>query len=74
MIMMGDRKKAVTAILGPEEGEDQGHEENSLHHIAEEIISCIHAKDAPGLADALKAAVAECESEPHHEGPHTDEE
>lgn len=59
MIMMGEKKKALTAILGPaspgvgEKGEDGP---DDLHVIAEELIDAFHAKDAALVAAGLRAA------------------
>lgn len=60
MIMMGDKKKAVDAILGPLDGKKPEAKPNALHAIAEEMIEAIQAKDAAGLESALRAAYAEC--------------
>ena len=73
--MLGDKKrKAITAILGPEhgEGESPSHDMGDGHAIAEDLISAIHAKDVGAVVDAFKALFAHCESEPHEEGPHID--
>lgn len=75
MIMMGDRKKSVAAILGPRDGEkkESGPAMGALHAIAQELIDAVHAKDADGVEAAFRAAFAECDSEPHVEGPHLSE-
>lgn len=71
--MMGDKKKALTAILGPESdnigvrGEDGGPS-SDLHEIAHELIGAVHDKDAAGVVAAFKALVSGCEAEPHEEG------
>lgn len=70
MIMMGDKKKAMTAILGPAHEEDEGKEPDALHAISQEAINCIHAHDVMGLADCFRAAFALLDSEPHEEGEH----
>lgn len=73
MIMMGDKKKAVAAILGPhpeEEHEEKGPE--ALLLAAHEAMEAIHSRDAEGLLDALRAIFAELDSEPHAEGEHVE--
>lgn len=80
MIMMGDRKKAVMSILGPdsknvgnrEDLEDEGPDEMGL--ISQELIEAVHARNAEDVKNALRAAFACMDSEPHVEGPHEDPE
>lgn len=65
MIMMGDRKKAVTAILGPDSDnvgsrEDESGSEDAMHSVANELIEAVHAKNVPDVVAALKAAHAMC--------------
>ncbi len=64
MLMMGDKKKAVMAILGPPKKaeEEKGEEVSPLHVIAEELIDAVHANDAAGVAACFEAAFAHCES------------
>lgn len=70
--MMGDKKGAVNAILGPdpkdmkEEGPDDGTE--SLHACVSEFIDAVHAKDVDAAASALKACYAELEASEPEEG------
>ncbi len=74
MIMMGDKKRAIAAILGPhpsEQKEDDGPD--ASHAVAEELIEALHAKDAAGVVSALRALFDEFDSQPHAEGPHTNE-
>ena len=52
----------------PEDSQDQG-----LEAAAEDFIRAVHAKDAKGVAAAFRAAFEMLESEPHEEGPHTNE-
>lgn len=74
MIMMGDKKKMIGAILGPEkQDEPESEGMDALHALSEELIDAIHAKDAPGVASALQAAFEEMDSEPHVEGPHIED-
>lgn len=74
MMMMGDKKKAVAAILGPHadnvgaKGKEDGP--SSLHIAAEEALDAVHAKDPAAFLDALRAIFEELDSEPHVEGDH----
>ena len=73
--MMGDKhKKTVAAILGSDYEEEDKEQEapEALHAIAEELIECVVAKDAAGVAACLKAAFDEMEAQPHAEGEHTE--
>jgi hypothetical protein len=66
MIMMGDKKKALTAILG-EESENVGVRESGspsdLEQCASELIQAVESKDASSVASALRACWAACEAE-----------
>jgi len=67
--------KLINEILaGHEDGHlhEEGHD--TLHACAEELIEAIHSKDVAGAVAALKAIFEELDSEPHAEGPHTEEE
>lgn len=71
--MMGDKKKAMTAMLGPDPAEHEAKPADADHElrtIAEEMIHCLHSSDAEGVAHCLKAAFMLCDSEPHDEGEH----
>ena len=46
----------------------------ALHAAAQDILRAIESKDYKHLALALKSAFDICDSEPHVEGPHTNEE
>lgn len=74
MIMMGDRKKHIQAILGPSSLEEEGPKEpdNSaeLHAIAHDIVEALHARNVPDVVDGLKAFFYACDAEPHEEGEH----
>lgn len=54
------------------------HEEGShppeLMAAAEDLISAVGAKDAQAVADAMYAAFQVCESYPHAEGEHIEDE
>lgn len=70
---MADRKKTVAAILGPHpEAEDKEPDASPAKIAAEELIEALHAKDADGVLESLRAIFDELDSEPHHEGPHID--
>lgn len=67
------RKRAVTMILGMHGAPDQdeameGAPEEALHAIASELIRAVESKDAPAVAEALRAAWAECEAYEPEEG------
>lgn len=66
MMMMGDKKKAVTAILGPIEGEKEKDSApaDALELISEDLIAAVKAGDANAVASALRAAYAECGAPP----------
>jgi len=64
--MIGDPKKIAAEIVGkgemspPEAGDDLGV-------LAQDLIDAMKAGDAQGVADAFRACVMACESEPHVE-------
>lgn len=47
---------------------EEGEHEPGLMAAAEDLISAVHAKDAKGVASALKAAHEVCESYPSDDG------
>jgi hypothetical protein len=53
---------------------DDGAEYDGLHAAAEDLLAAIESKDAKALALAIRAAFEICDSEPHDEGSHTNEE
>lgn len=66
MILMGDRKKALTAILGPESdnvGVASDGGPSDLEHACGELLAALDGKDAPALASAFRACMAACDSE-----------
>ncbi len=63
MATPADRKKAVDEILGAGPSKAPDSEHSALESVAQELIDAVHAKDAAGVAEALKAAYAECGSE-----------
>jgi len=82
MLMKDSKKMAAMIIKGPghdmeEKMEHDGAEHDNssaLHSAAEEIMHAMHMKDAKSLMTALKSFWEICDSEPHEEGPHIDEE
>lgn len=53
---------------------DEGSEEfDPLESAAEDLISAIHRKDIKAATEAIRAAFELCDSEPHEEGPHTND-
>lgn len=76
-MLMFDKKKAITAILGENspgvgvKGEEEGSSALSL--AANEFITAVHDKDAARVAAAFKAMFAACEAEPHYEGSHEED-
>lgn len=79
---MIDEKKTVALILAqlspnakaeieiePAEEEEQ----DQLEGVAGELIAAVHAGDAAAVAEALRAAFAVCDAEPHVEGEHVNE-
>lgn len=65
--MMGDRKRALTAILGPESenvGETDGSAPDDVkdtkHAIARDALDCMKSDDHEGFADALSAFHSYC--------------
>ncbi len=66
-MMLGNKKKAVTAILGPEPGmEDKeggaGDSAAESTALAQEFIDAVHSKDPEGLVSSFKALSASCEA------------
>jgi hypothetical protein len=82
---MADKGKGIAGLIlamkakpeaeGPEveSGEEAGGDEMGLDAAGQELIDAVDAKDAAGVAMALRNAFAILESEPHVEGEHTDE-
>lgn len=81
MIIMGDKKNVLTAILGPDgnnvgvrRGSGEDEEPDELAMIAQELIEAVHARNPKEVVEALRAAFMCLDSEPHVEGPHESEE
>lgn len=52
----------------------EGEEDQGLMACAEDLIRAIHAKDAQAVAGAFKAAFELCETQPHDEYNHEEDE
>lgn len=73
MIMMGNRKPLIAAILGKKDDEQSPDAAlDTLHACAEELIDAVHAKDVAGVVSAIQAMVEECTAAPV-EGPQYDD-
>lgn len=72
LAQLSPNAKAEIEIEPAEEGEDTA--DDQLHNVAGELIAAVHAGDAAAVAEALRAAFAVCDAEPHVEGEHLDEE
>lgn len=80
------KKKQQAGIAGPmieyrkPDADGEGHNDKDsndnegLRACARDLISCVQSGDEAGAADALKAAFDICDSQPHEEGPHINEE
>ncbi len=83
---MADKNKGIAGLIlamkakpeaeGPEmeeSGEEAGGDDMGLEAAAQELIDAVEAKDAAGVASALRNSFAILESAPHSEGEHTNE-
>ena len=64
--MMGSKKDALTAILGPESdnvGVRQDGGPSDLEHACTELVAAIENKDPVAMASAFRACLASCEAE-----------
>lgn len=80
---MFDKKKLAMIIgIAPHDGEDKepadsdsaGEGSEELESIAEEIIVAVKRDEPKALAEALKSFFEVCDSQPHEEGEHEEEE
>ena len=77
---LNKHKQSVAGLIikrrEPDESADKKEPEGDevLEAAASDILNAIESKDHRHLALALRAAFDILESEPHKEGPHTDEE
>ncbi len=67
-MLLFDKKRALTQIMGG--GSDGKKEGSDMDAIAQELIDAVNANDPAGVSEALHAAFAKFDSEPHEEGPH----
>lgn len=80
MMIMGDRKKMLASILGPDrkagthEGSEGEEAPDELEVLSQELIEAVHARNPGAVAQALRAAFECMDSEPHVEGPNESEE
>lgn len=73
-------KKAAAVIIAKRKPEgsaepmhEEGEEDPALMSCAEDLISAVHAKDAVGVANAMRAAFEVMDAAPHVEGEHLEE-
>lgn len=64
---------APDTIKRKSDSEDES-EYDPMHSAADDLIAAVHSKDTKATADALRAAFELADSEPHHEGPHIEDE
>lgn len=72
-MMLFDKKRALTQILGPDGPQGKEEVKSELHSIAEELKSSIEAGDIDGMVESLKAFFYACDELPHVEGEHLEE-
>ena len=70
-LLISTRKADGSAA--PTENESSAPETDDIEACAQELIRAVHAKDAPGVAQAIRSAFEILESQPHAEGEHTNE-
>ena len=58
----------------PDDDESEPNKDEPLEACAEDLIRCVASSDKAGVAKALRAAFDILDSEPHEEGPHTNDE
>lgn len=67
MIMLGDKKRHINAILGPSSLEEEGPKEPDngaeLHAIAHDLVEALHARNVPNVVEALKAFCYACDDD-----------
>lgn len=74
IMLMANKKKVLSQIFGDgEEAKEKEGGDSALKVCAHEMIEAIHNKDVEGTLSALRALVAEIDSEPNVEGEHTGE-
>lgn len=74
MLMMGDKKKAVRAVMGervePMQKDEGSEHEEMLEALGEEALQCVHEKDSQGFVKCMEALFRAFDASPHKEGPH----
>jgi hypothetical protein len=76
MIPFLNKAKPQAGLLTVERKPDETKEENpddGIEACAQDLTNAIHAHDIKAVAAALKSAFELLDSEPHSEGPHTNE-
>lgn len=58
---------------GATESDPDNSDDSGLASCSADLIRAIHSKDEAGVSSALKVAFQILDSEPHDEGPHTNE-
>lgn len=67
-------KKASSVVrMKPSDGGPEMDLDAGLQMAAEDLIKAVHAKDVDSVAKALEAAFYICDSYPHQEGEHSEE-
>lgn len=69
-VIIAKRKPDGGTVTEAPEGDDM----QPLEAACDDILRAIGAKDSKQLASAIQAAFEICDSQPHEEGPHTNEE
>jgi hypothetical protein len=57
-----------------QESHSEGNEDSALKQCSADLIRALTDKDEDAVASALRSAFEILDSEPHEEGPHTNEE
>lgn len=65
----------IQKTRAPDKKPESEQEDSSagMEAVAHDLIRAIHSRDVKAVADAIKAAFEIADSEPHAEGPHTNE-
>ena len=70
MILMGNRKKYVSQILGDKK--DGASKEAPIQTIANELIEAIHSHDTDAVVACLRSFMTHLNAEPSQEAEHVD--
>lgn len=71
-IMIEDRKPDEKEQVKEETDSENDESDQDLKACAMDLIKAVHARDAKGVAEALRAAFQVADAEPHEEGPHVE--